>query len=223
MKAGPVLAMVALIFVGMWMVLQPTLSREAYDFELEVGAVELRANFTDSGAVFVAPARLADRGEMSPEAFLAAVREERRAWNARPELEQTLLGFFNITSWVNFGWVAVGLGGQLAFFGRMMAQWVTSENKRQSVVPEVFWWLSLVGGACLFTYFVWRVDFVGVLGQSTGVVVYARNLRLIKKQKRRARRDAAREAEKTTTDTPESPENPVVVVKEGEAHAGAAG
>ncbi|USO00427.1 MAG: lipid-A-disaccharide synthase N-terminal domain-containing protein [Phycisphaeraceae bacterium] len=111
---------------------------------------------------------------------------QRDAWDARPEADRKLLGFFNITSWLNFGWVAVGLAGQIAFFGRMMVQWVVSESRRESVVPELFWWLSFAGGVCLFTYFVWRKDFVGVLGQSTGVVIYARNLRLIQKQKRRA-------------------------------------
>ncbi len=189
MKAGPVLAMVGLMLVGVWLVLQPTLSRGSYDFGLGVGAIELRADFTEGGVVFVEPERLARMGVLSGDAFLSAVEAEKRSWEARPEFEQTLLGFFNITNWTNFAWVAVGLAGQLAFFGRMMIQWVTSENKRESVVPELFWWLSLGGGVCLFTYFVWRVDFVGVLGQSTGVVVYARNLRLIQKQKRRERRD----------------------------------
>lgn len=189
MKAGPVLAMVGLMLVGVWLVLQPTLSRGSYDFGLGVGAIELRADFTEGGVVFVEPERLARMGVLSGDAFLSAVEAEKLAWEARPEFEQTLLGFFNITNWTNFAWVAVGLAGQLAFFGRMMIQWVTSENKRESVVPELFWWLSLGGGVCLFTYFVWRVDFVGVLGQSTGVVVYARNLRLIQKQKRRERRD----------------------------------
>ncbi|TVQ63052.1 MAG: hypothetical protein EA379_04500 [Phycisphaerales bacterium] len=89
-------------------------------------------------------------------------------------------------------WIAVGFGGQAAFFGRMMLQWVVSERSRQSVVPAAFWWLSLLGGAALFSYFVWRRDVVGVLGQSTGVVIYARNLRLIYKSRRRERRiDAA--------------------------------
>lgn len=194
MKAGPVLAMVGLMFVGVWLVLQPTLSRGSYDFELGVGAYELRGDMTADGVVFVEPERLAAMGELSAEDFLATVRAEKQAWESRSQIEQKLLGFFNITSWSNFVWVAVGLGGQIAFFGRMMIQWVTSETKRESVVPELFWWLSLGGGVCLFTYFVWRVDFVGVLGQSTGVVVYARNLRLIHKQKRRALRAAAGEA-----------------------------
>jgi lipid-A-disaccharide synthase-like uncharacterized protein len=31
----------------------------------------------------------------------------------------------------------------------------------------------------LFVYFIWRKDIVGIIGQSTGVFVYARNLLLI--------------------------------------------
>jgi lipid-A-disaccharide synthase-like uncharacterized protein len=201
MKPGPVIAMIALIFVGMWLVLQPTLSREAFDFGLGIGAVELRANFTDTGIEFVEPARLADLGELTPDAFVETLRAEESAWEARPKAEQILLGFFNITSWTNFAWVAVGLAGQIAFFGRMMIQWVTSENKRESVVPELFWWLSLLGGIFLFTYFVWRKDVVGVLGQSTGVVIYARNLRLIHKQRKRAARSPSASLEHASNQT----------------------
>lgn len=119
------------------------------------------------------------------------------------ELARAVFRVFNITGWFSMVWVAIGLGGQLAFFGRMAIQWVLSEKQRQSVVPASFWWLSLIGGVFLFTYFVWRQDVVGVLGQSTGVVIYGRNLRLIQKQKRReARRDAEarRKAEQAACD-----------------------
>ncbi len=77
----------------------------------------------------------------------------------------------------------IGLVGQGAFFGRMFVQWIISERSRVSTVPEIFWWFSFIGGICLFTYFVWRVDIVGVMGQSTGIVIYARNLRLLYKQR----------------------------------------
>jgi lipid-A-disaccharide synthase-like uncharacterized protein len=97
---------------------------------------------------------------------------------------------FNITSWTSLIWAGLGLLGQVAFFGRMFIQWIASERKAQSVVPSMFWWLSLIGGVLLFTYFVWRQDFVGVLGQSTGIVIYARNLRLIAKQRRRELQNA---------------------------------
>ena len=59
----------------------------------------------------------------------------------------------------------------------------TALEPQRSEVPVVFWWLSLAGGLLLFVYFVWRKDPIGVLGQSTGVAVYARNLRLIAKER----------------------------------------
>jgi len=191
-KTGPVLAMIALMFVGLWLVLQPTLNREASDFQVQVGAVELRAQKLDDGSyLFVSPEDLAARGPMTASQLASTVDERVEAWNARPSIERTLLGFFNISSWFNFTWVAIGLVGQSAFFGRMFVQWVVSEKKRRSEVPELFWWFSLMGGVCLFTYFVWRVDVVGVLGQSTGVVIYSRNLRLIHKHRKREARYAA--------------------------------
>src|SRR5690606_10750260 len=62
--------------------------------------------------------------------------------------------FFMFTSWWSLGWVVVGLFGQVIFMGRMVVQWIVSERRRESVVPPVFWYLSLVGGVMLFTYFV---------------------------------------------------------------------
>ncbi|MCC7389661.1 MAG: lipid-A-disaccharide synthase N-terminal domain-containing protein [Phycisphaerales bacterium] len=196
MKPGPIIAMIALIFVGVWLVLQPTLRRAESDHAVTVGALELLVEDTGAGLRFVEPPELAALGELTDAEYVAEVRRQTALWNSRPALERTLLGFFNITSWFNFGWVALGLGGQACFFGRMFVQWVKSEKERSSVVPPVFWWLSFFGGALLFTYFVWRVDFVGVLGQSSGVVIYARNIRLIHKEKRRAaRREAEQRAE----------------------------
>ncbi|HLO39889.1 MAG TPA: lipid-A-disaccharide synthase N-terminal domain-containing protein [Phycisphaerales bacterium] len=107
----------------------------------------------------------------------------------------------NITSWVGFIWLAIGFGGQLAFSGRMIIQWWVSEKMRQSHVPMAFWLWSLIGSVMLFSYFVWRQDPVGVLGQCTGVVVYARNLRLIYKSRRRAERAAASEADSMDEDS----------------------
>lgn len=104
--------------------------------------------------------------------------------------DNILFRLFNITSWKSLLWASLGLIGQVAFFGRMFIQWIASERRAQSVVPTMFWWLSLTGGILLFTYFVWRQDFVGVLGQSTGIVIYARNLRLIAKQQRKEREQA---------------------------------
>lgn len=113
-----------------------------------------------------------------------------------------LFRLFNITTWTSLAWIALGLAGQIAFFGRMAIQWIVSEKERRSVVPAAFWYLSLAGGMLLFAYFIWRKDIVGVLGQTTGVVIYARNVRLIFKDRRRQRRDAA-VAATTRSESPE--------------------
>lgn len=190
MKPGPLIAMLALIGVGMWLVLQPALGRSGYDYEIRVGAIEIRVDQTDAGLMIVEPDSLRTQEPIDDATLDAVVSRQVELWQRRPKLERTLLGFLNISGWGNFAWVAIGLIGQGAFFGRMFVQWIVSEKNRRSEVPELFWWFSFIGGVCLFTYFVWRVDVVGVLGQSTGVVIYARNLRLIHKQRKREARFA---------------------------------
>jgi lipid-A-disaccharide synthase-like uncharacterized protein len=127
---------------------------------------------------------------------------------AMARAENPLFRLFNVTGWIGVVWVSVGLLGQLAFTGRMLVQWVVSEKRRESVVPEVFWWLSLAGGMMLFAYFVWRQDIVGVLGQSSGVVIYGRNLRLIHKQKRRTARAAAAQPPQPSRPANDGPRSP---------------
>jgi lipid-A-disaccharide synthase-like uncharacterized protein len=73
----------------------------------------------------------------------------------------------------------VGFLGQALFTFRMVLQWYASEKEKRSVIPVGFWWGSLFGGILLFAYFAWRKDVVGIVGQSTGIFVYARNLILI--------------------------------------------
>lgn len=188
MKPGPILAMLVLLFLGVWLVLQPTLRRGNHDLDVRVGSMQiLLARMPETRPAsyrVIAPQEMA--GIVIPpdelDDFLAARLD---AWLARPAWERTLLGFFNITRWATFGWVVIGLAGQAAFFGRMFVQWVVSERSRVSTVPEIFWWFSFAGGLCLFLYFVWRKDIVGVIGQASGVVIYARNLRLIHKESRR--------------------------------------
>ena len=80
---------------------------------------------------------------------------------------------------MGIAWVGIGLLGQLLFAGRMLVQWLTSEKRGRSTVPVAFWWMSLTGASMLLVYFIWRKDVVGVLGQSTGWLIYARNLYLI--------------------------------------------
>ena len=91
----------------------------------------------------------------------------------------------NVSSWYEFWWVMIGLAGQLMFTGRFLVQWIQSERQRKSVIPLSFWYLSLAGGMVLLTYAIHKHDPVFILGQSTGVIIYLRNLWLIHVQARR--------------------------------------
>ena len=113
-----------------------------------------------------------------------------RALDATASSESTrpwLFRVLNITSPVGVAWVGVGLLGQLLFTGRMIVQWLVSERAKRSVVPPVFWWMSLGGAAMLLIYFAWRKDIVGLIGQSTGFAIYARNLWLLGRPRRPGR------------------------------------
>ena len=59
------------------------------------------------------------------------------------------------------------------------------------MVPVTFWWLSLLGGTALFSYAIFRRDPVIITGQGMGLLVYARNLMLVSKARRRFQRDVA--------------------------------
>lgn len=73
-------------------------------------------------------------------------------------------------------WYTVGFLGQLTFGSRFFVQWIASERARRVIVPNVFWYLSLLGGVALFAYAWHRRDPVFALGQGLGLLVYARNL-----------------------------------------------
>jgi lipid-A-disaccharide synthase-like uncharacterized protein len=80
-------------------------------------------------------------------------------------------------------WIGVGLLGQFLFSMRFIIQWIASEKRRQSVIPEMFWVFSISGGLVLLSYAIWRKDPVFILGQSFGVFIYARNIYFIYRRK----------------------------------------
>ncbi|HDS85253.1 MAG TPA: hypothetical protein ENN97_08690 [Phycisphaerales bacterium] len=100
-------------------------------------------------------------------------------WDAPPRIFDTYE--VEAPSWLTaeFLWVGFGLIAQTMFFMRFLVQWIASEKAKQSVVPVLFWWLSLSGGLMLLTYAIYRRDPVFIFGQSTGVFIYLRNLWLI--------------------------------------------
>ena len=77
-------------------------------------------------------------------------------------------------------WLAIGFLGQALFSARFVVQWIASERRKASVVPVAFWWLSLGGGSALLAYAIHRGDPVFILGQAAGLLVYGRNLSLLR-------------------------------------------
>lgn len=199
MKWEPLLAMLALVALGIWLVWGP--GDRAGMPETRIGArvVDLRVH-DNRGAI-----EIMDADVDSPPTFRLLFRDgtatpvlsaEQMRQFVPPSVFERLVHsqpnpvfrVLNITGWGSLVWIIIGFGGQAAFSGRFLVQWFVSERERQSVVPEAFWWMSLVGGVGLFTYFAWRQDIVGVVGQSSGLVIYARNIRLIHKRRKRLAR-----------------------------------
>lgn len=130
---------------------------------------------------------------MTPQAYAQRLYDDA---GGRPWWKRLL----NISSTLSLVWVAIGLGGQVLFTGRMVVQWLVSERAKRSTVPTAFWWMSLVGASMLIVYFIWRRDAIGVLGQATGWFIYVRNIWLIyshQKQVPTVADDPAPEAELT--------------------------
>lgn len=79
---------------------------------------------------------------------------------------------------MNF-WLAIGFLGQILFGMRFVIQWVCSERRKESYIPLVFWYFSILGGITLLIYSIYRKDPVFILGQAMGLMVYVRNIVLI--------------------------------------------
>ena len=80
--------------------------------------------------------------------------------------------------------LGLGFFAQGLFALRFIVQWIYSERRRESVVPSAFWYLSLFGGALMLVYVSLRKDPVLIIGQASGLVVYVRNIFLLRKSRR---------------------------------------
>jgi len=83
-------------------------------------------------------------------------------------------------------WFLVGFAGQALFTSRFLVQWFKSEIVGKSVIPVAFWWFSVGGGVVMLVYSIARMDPVFIAGQAGGLIVYARNLYLVYREKARA-------------------------------------
>lgn len=82
-------------------------------------------------------------------------------------------------------WTAFGLLGNLLFSLRFVIQWLYSEKQQRVVVPAVFWHLSFWGSIICLVYAVHIDKLPVILGYVFLPVLYARNLRLLGKGRRK--------------------------------------
>ncbi len=81
-------------------------------------------------------------------------------------------------------WLLIyGSLGQIIFTLRFIYQWIYSKRKDESLLPVGFWIISLVGSLIIVSYAIYRLDPVLILGQSTGILAYSRNIYLCRKAK----------------------------------------
>lgn len=81
-------------------------------------------------------------------------------------------------------WIILGFIGQIMFGSRFFVQWIASEKRGESIIPEIFWYLSMAGSAVLLIYAIYRHDPVFIMGQCSGLFIYVRNVMLIYKKKK---------------------------------------
>jgi len=69
----------------------------------------------------------------------------------------------------------LGWTGAAFFFSRFLVQWIVSERLGRSVAPVSFWWLSILGAACMSTYMLLRGEPVLFTGTVVNGAIYVRN------------------------------------------------
>ena len=78
-------------------------------------------------------------------------------------------------------WLGFGFFAQFIFFMRFVVQWIHAERKQSSEIPVIFWYLSILGAVMLLMYSIHRADPVFATGQALALVIYIRNLMLLRK------------------------------------------
>lgn len=78
--------------------------------------------------------------------------------------------------------VIFGFFAQFVFFLRFVVQWIVSEREKKSVIPMAFWYLSILGSLMILIYSIKRADIVFISASILNILIYLRNITLIKNQ-----------------------------------------
>ncbi len=83
-------------------------------------------------------------------------------------------------------WAWLGIAGTAIFGSRFFVQWVASERAGKSVVPRVFWHISILGSLVMLVYALFSAHKMGwkngiglILAYAPNCIVYVRNLMLL--------------------------------------------
>ena len=98
--------------------------------------------------------------------------------------QQNFIGQFFNNADISPGLIVFGSLGQVIFTLRFVYQWFYSYRKQESLLPLGFWIISLTGALLIVSYAFIRRDPVLILGQSTGIIAYSRNIYLLYRSKK---------------------------------------
>jgi len=79
-------------------------------------------------------------------------------------------------------WTLWGLAAQTVFFLSFVFQWLVSEKERKSVIPMGFWILRIIASIMLIAYVFNRRDLVFLVSLLLQILIYTRNIKLIKNE-----------------------------------------
>ena len=132
----------------------------------------------------------------------------KKAWDTMPAVLRAVVSYLPVAAvcWFAIDWretaehlfqqenipgglIVFGTVGQFTFTLRFIYQWRYSARAGESLLPTTFWLISLLGSGMIIAYAIIRRDPVLILGQSTGFVVYLRNIMI---SRRAARSESAR-------------------------------
>jgi lipid-A-disaccharide synthase-like uncharacterized protein len=76
----------------------------------------------------------------------------------------------------NWIWLAVGATGQALFALRFLVQWIATERSKKSVVPPIFWHISIAATLLQLGSFMQRGDWIFMTVNVLVLPIYFRNL-----------------------------------------------
>jgi lipid-A-disaccharide synthase-like uncharacterized protein len=80
-------------------------------------------------------------------------------------------------------WKVIGWLGNAIFSSRFLVQWYVTEKRKRVVVPQAFWWLSLIGSLTFLCYSIHQQDSVFIFAYAFTWIPYIRNLVIHRRHK----------------------------------------